>query len=395
MRPNRAANAQRRQTNVIPTQISERMKNLSPAKRELLLQKMREQQGAVAGAQSIPKRDTQEPPPLSFARERLWFLHQMLEDKSPYNMPAQVLLSGELDVAALERAFNEVVRRHESLRTSFSDSAGTPRQVIAPELPVALAVTDLSHLAPDERAAQAAALADSEARLPFDLSRPPLFRAALLRLSATEHHLLLTLHHVVADGWSIRVLVRELSALYESFRASVAAPLPALPIQYADYSVWQREWLAGAELERQLGYWRERLRSAPPLLEIPADRPRPAVQSFRGARLPVKLSASVATAVKDFARSGGATSFMVLLAAFEALLWRYTGQDDIVIGTPVANRNRAEVEGLIGYFANTLVLRTDLSGGPTFRQLVDRVRETSLGALAHQDLPFEKLVEEL
>jgi amino acid adenylation domain-containing protein len=372
----------------------EAVTNLSREKLELLVRRIGESR-ARAQEQITHDPDRSQSFPLSFTQQRLWFLDRLAPGSGAYNIPAAIRLTGELDSQALERALNEVVQRHESLRTFFSDSSGTPRQVIASSLSVSLPLTDLSHLPPDQRLAQAASLADSEARLPFDLSSAPLLRASLLRLSATEHQLLLTLHHVVADGWSIRVLIRELSSLYESFRSGAASSLPELPIQYADYAVWQRQWLAGAELERQLAYWRARLSGAPPVLELPADRPRPAVQSFRGARLPLTLSPSVAASVRELARSCGATSFMVLLAAFKALLSRYAGQDDIVVGTPVANRNRAEVEGLIGYFANTLVLRTDLSGRPTFRELLGRVKETSLGALAHQDLPFEKLVEEL
>jgi amino acid adenylation domain-containing protein len=371
------------------------MKNLSPAKRELLLQAMRKQAPVTAEARSIPRRDTQEPPPLSFAQERLWFLHQMMDDKSVYNMPGHVLLNGELDVDALSRALSEVIRRHEPLRTSFSHSNGSPLQLISPSIDLLLPLTNLSHLSPDARASQAASLADTHARTPFDLSRPPLLRAHLLRLSSTEHHLLLTLHHTIADGWSVRILVRELALLYEAFRSGKDSPLADLPIQYADYSVWQRERLQGSVLDEELAYWRERLANAPAVLELPTDRARPAVQSFRGARRAVRVGEETARGVRELARRCGATPYMVLLAAFKTLLWRYTGQSDVVVGTPVANRGRAELEGLIGYFANTLVLRTDVSGEPSFSEVVRRVREVTLGAYGHQEVPFEKLVEEL
>ena len=335
--------------------------------------------------------------PLSYAQQRLWFIHQLDPNSPAYNIPLAVRLSGRLDLAALHATLTEIVRRHEALRTTFAVHDGQPHQLIHPPAKLDLPVTDLTNLA--ERDQEAQRIAEEEARLPFDLVNGPLLRTRLLQLSEDEQVLLVTMHHIISDGWSMGVLVKEVAALYTALAAgqsiSPEEPLTALPIQYADYAVWQREWLRGEVLERQLSYWREQLAGAPAVLELPSDRPRPAVQSFRGSYEPVTVSAELTTRLKELSRREGVTLFMLLLGAWQVLLSRYTGAEEIVVGTPIANRQRGEVEGLIGYFVNALALRTDLSGDPTFRELVTRVREVALGAYLHQDVPFEKLVEEL
>jgi amino acid adenylation domain-containing protein len=375
--------------------ISERIANLSPEKRALFELHLMEKDASAAKEQEIPRRGASDHFPLSFAQQRLWLLEQFEPGSSVYNIPFAVHLTGLLDVTALEKSLNEIVQRHEALRTTFSTVQEEPVQIITPTLPLTLTLTDLRELPETQREAELRRLADREARRPFDLVPGPLLRAALLRLDEKEHVLLLTMHHIVSDGWSMGVLFRELSALYKAFCTGEPCQLPELPIQYADFAVWQRKWLQGETLEDQLSYWRDRLNGAPPLLELPTDRPRPSIQAYQGARHSLILPPSLNATLKAMGRQEGVTLFMMLLAGFKILLYRYTGQGDIVIGSPVANRNRVEIEELIGFFVNTLVLRTDLSGNPTFRQLLGRVSEECLGAYAHQDLPFEKLVEEL
>jgi amino acid adenylation domain-containing protein len=371
---------------------------LSPERRALLaLYALRRKKGA-AGATAIPKlprRPGVNVFPLSFAQERLWFLDQLMPGSTLYNSPGGVRFRGALDPAALERALDEVVRRHEILRTSFADEEGKPRQVVAPELSLRVSLTELTHLPETEREAEAYRLAVEEAWRPFDLKCAPVLRARLLRLGAEDHVLLVTMHHIISDGWSTSVLIREVAALYEAFAAGRPSPLAELPIQYADYAAWQRDAMHGPALERQLTYWSERLGGNRPSLELPADRPRPVVQSFRGATLDFTLPKTLAESLKELGRLHDCTLFMTLLAGFKALLARYSGQEDILVGTPIAGRDRGEIEGLIGIFINTLVLRTDLAGDPTFSELLTRVREVALGAYAHQSVPFEKLVGEL
>ncbi|RKH16116.1 non-ribosomal peptide synthetase, partial [Corallococcus sp. CA047B] len=333
--------------------------------------------------------------PLSFAQQRMWFLDQLQPGSASYNMASAVKLSGRLDVAALERTFAELVRRHEALRTTFETRDSQPVQVIAPRVASALEVIVLPGRTAAEQAAEVSRFARQETTRPFDLSRGPLFRAKLARLSETEHVLVLVMHHIVSDGWSMDVLVREVAALYGAYAAGRASPLPELEVQYADYAAWQRGWLRGDVLEGQLGWWRQQLEGAPHALELPTDRPRPATQSFRGARTGIQLPRALEEGVAALARQEGATPFMVLLAAWQVLLARYSGQQDISVGTPIAGRNRTELEGLIGFFVNTLVLRTKLEERASFRQVLRQVRETTLGAYAHQEVPFEKLVEEL
>jgi amino acid adenylation domain-containing protein len=335
-------------------------------------------------------------PPLSFAQERLWFLDQLEPGSAFYNLPFALRLRGALDVDALERSLGEIVRRHDALRTVFLEQGGTARQVIAPFGGFALTVKDLSHLPADAREAevQRELIAESTER-PFDLAAGPLFRASLLRLGADEHVLLLAQHHIVSDGWSMGVLYRELSALYAAYRQGRESPLPELGVQYADFAVWQREQLEGAALERQLAYWRERLAGAPELLELPTDHPRPPVRTYRGATVPVELSPELLERLQALARGEGATLYMVLLGAFQVLLSKYSGSEDVVVGSPIAGRTRKEVEELIGFFVNTLVLRTALSGDPSFREVLRRAREVTLGAYENQEVPFERLVAEL
>ncbi|HEX2081445.1 MAG TPA: amino acid adenylation domain-containing protein, partial [Longimicrobium sp.] len=333
--------------------------------------------------------------PLSFAQERLWFIDRLEPGSAVYNIPVARRLGGALDEAALERALGEIVRRHEALRTVFAEVDGSPMQMIAPFGGFALPVEDLSGLSEADREAALRRRAGEEARRPFDLSAGPLFRAGLLRLGAQEHVLLLCMHHIVSDGWSMGVLYRELSALYAAYREGGESPLEELPVQYADYALWQREQLEGETLERQLGYWKKQLGGAPALLELPTDHPRPAVQTFRGARERIELPGELLERLRGLGRREGATLYMVLLGVFQLLLSRYSGSEDVVVGSPIAGRTRREVEELIGFFANTLVLRTDFGGDPSFCELLGRVREVTLGAYEHQEMPFEKLVAEL
>ena len=333
--------------------------------------------------------------PTSFSQQRLWFFSQFEPGNPFYNIPAAVLLKGSLNVETLKRSFQETVRRHEALRTTFGTVDGKPVQVIHPTLNFALPVTDLRELPPAKREAEVQKLTAEAALQHFNLAKGPLLRANLLHLDSEEYILLLTLHHIVFDGWSIGVLLRELAALYEAFSTGKPSPLAELPIQYADFAVWQREWLGGDRARIDLAYWKQQLEGAPPLLELPTDRPRPSVQTYRGAKHSFLLSKALTEALNSLSRKENVTIFMTLLAAFKTLLYRYTGQADIVVGAPIANRNRAELEELIGFFVNTLVLRTDLSDTPTFRELLARIREVTLEAYAHQDLPLEQLVEEL
>jgi amino acid adenylation domain-containing protein len=333
--------------------------------------------------------------PLSFAQQRLWLLDRLEPGGATYNTPFAARLAGPLDAAALARSLAEVVRRHEALRTSFVATDGVPRQEIAAEADFTLATTDLGALLSAEREAEVIRRVREEGRRPFDLARGPLFRASLLRLAPELHVLLVVMHHIVSDGWSLGVLTRELEALYPAFAAGRPSPLPALPVQVADHARWQRAWLSGEVLAAQVAHWRRHLEGAPAALELPTDFPRPATPSHRGATHRFLLPRALATELGAFSRREGATLFMTLLAAFQVLLQRWSGQDDVVVGSPIAGRTRVETDGLIGFFVNTLVLRGDLSDDPPFRVLVARAREATLGAYAHQDVPFEKLVEEL
>ena len=363
---------------------------LSAAKRAVLEARL---QGRVrvAGIAPRPRGDAA---PLSFAQERLWFLDRLQPGSTGYNVTARLRL-GAVDAPAMERALAEVVRRHEVLRTTFREVDGVPVQVVGPAAGFVLPVEDLSGLDGAAREAEVRRRFAGESAHRFDLTAGPLFRATLLRLGADEHVLLLAMHHVVTDGWSMGILFRELRALYDAYRDGGESPLAPLPLQYADFAGWQREQGQGPAAERGLAYWTERLAGAPAVLELPADRPRPAVPSYRGGAVPIHLAAGTTERLRALARAEGATPFMVLLAAFQLVLARWSGTDDVVVGSPVAGRTRAEVQELIGLFVNTLVLRTDLSGDPTFRALLARVRQTVLGAYEHPDVPFERLVDAL
>ena len=375
------------------TGTASKVAHLSAEKRRLL-RLLTERQSEVLSFRPSRRRRPNRTP-LSFAQERLWFLDQLLPDRSVYNVPASIRISGKLNHHALERTLNEIVRRHEALRTTFQVVDDQPVQIITPPTETPLDVVDLQGLSPELRESRALKLASDEARRPFDLEAGPLFRSTLIRLDAYEHILLLTMHHIVSDGWSRGILTHEMSTLYEAFSNDKPSPLPELNIQYADFALWQRQWLQGDALQSQLSYWKQQLDGAPPVLELPSDRPRHPVPTFEGATAPFVLPKELSDSIKGLSRQEGLTLFMTLLAAFDTLLLHYSGQSDVVVGSPIANRNRSEIEGLIGFFVNTLVLRTDLSGNPTFRELMARVRDVALGAFAHQDLPFERLVEEI
>lgn len=371
------------------------MSGLSPAKRALLEKRLRGEFADNSKSHFIPRRPDQEVMPLSFAQERFWFLNQLEPGNPAYNRPLAIFLTGSLNVPALEQSLSEILRRHDVLRATFFTVEGQPVQIINPAEPLKLLVVDLSEVLPTERESQIKGLATEEAKRPFDLTQGPLLRATLLRQDKKEHVLLLVTHHIMFDGWSANVLIREIAALYEAFSTGSSSPLPKLPIQYADFAHWQRQFIAGKVVETQLSYWQQQLDGSPPVLGLPTDHPRPPVQTFRGATQSLVCRKSLSESLKDLSRQEGVTLFMTLLAAFQTLLHRHTGQQDIIVGSPIAGRNWVETEGLIGAFINTLVLRTDLSDHPTFRELLLRVRDVALGAYAHQDLPFEKLVEEL
>jgi len=333
--------------------------------------------------------------PLSFSQRRLWFLDQLQPGNPAYSLVQAIRIEGPLDLAALRSALQAIVARHASLRTTFGTVDGTPIQVVRPDATVQLPLRDLSGLAESEREAAAIGLAEQEARRPFDLERAPLLRTTLLRLSEADHLLVLNIHHIIVDGWSMGVLMQELQSLYPSFAAAEPPSLSELPIQYADFAIWEKQWLQGPLLEKLLSYWKGQLNGRPASLQLLTDHPRPALETLRGATRSFALPKALSDALMALSRREDSTLFMTLLAAFQTLLHRYTNQTDILVGTPVANRTRREVEPLIGFFVNTLVLRADLSGDPSFRELLGRVREAALQAYAHQDLPFEKLVEEL
>ncbi|MFE1744012.1 amino acid adenylation domain-containing protein [Coleofasciculus sp. H7-2] len=386
--------------------LSDRIAGLSPEKRELLLKRLNQKKEPSAPTQ-IPRQNRESNSfPLSFAQQRLWFFDQLEPGNTSYNIPAAVRVEGTLDAIALEQSLNAIIERHEVLRTAFTTVNGQPVQVITPDLKLTLPLVDLRKLSNTEREQAVRQLATSEAQKPFDLTQAPLLRVSLLHLSEFEFVVLFTMHHIVSDGWSMGIFIQELATFYKAFACrdainrvstprNVSRPLPELNIQYADFAVWQRQWLQGEVLEAQIAYWKKQLGGNLPVLDLPTDRPRPAVQTFQGAEEKFVLSKALTEALTKLGQQQGATLFIVLLAAFKTLLYRYTGQEDILVGSPIANRNRAEFEGLIGFFANTLVLRTDLSNNPTFKELLGRVREVALGAYSHQDLSFEKLVEVL
>lgn len=366
---------------------------LSPRKKAIL-DALLDKEGMASTEDKIPRRRESGPAPLSFSQQRLWFFDQFEPASFVYNVLTPVSLRGNLDVSALQEAFNHLVRRHEALRTTFELREGQPVQIIGQQQSIPIRRIDLSHQARPEQQEQFHAVFNDETCRPFDLKKGPLLRITLVRMAAEEHALLLAMHHIVTDGWSMNVLVREAVALYAMYSAGLAPGLSPLPIQYADFAVWQRSWLQGEVLEQQLAYWKQHLGAKPAVLELPTDFPRPAVQTYRGASFIFPFSPALSQSLKTFCRAQQATMFMVLLAAFNVLFHRYTGQQEIIVGSPIANRNRKELEGLIGFFANTLPMRTNVSGELSFREVLARLKEAALGAYAHQDLPFEYLVEQ-
>jgi amino acid adenylation domain-containing protein len=333
--------------------------------------------------------------PASFAQERLWFLDQLEPGTAAYNLVRAFRISGPLNIDALTSAIAAAVRRHESLRTIFESVDGLARQIVLPEVVVKVPVLNLTDLPEGERKAAALRIASEEGKKPFDLTRGPLLRSVLLRLDRDQYILVLAMHHIITDGWSISILFRELTQFYEAFMEGTVPELPELPVQYAEYAQWQREYIAGEVLARQVKYWKTKLAGAPTLLDLPTDYARPSNHSWQGATEELIFDKQVLARLKDFAQAQGATLFMVSMAAFEALLWRYTGQQSILIGTPTAARSQIEIEKLVGFFVNTLVFRADFSADLTFRDLIHQVRGCALEAYSHQDVPFEKLVEEL
>ena len=343
---------------------------------------------------SFPRADRGRDIPLSYAQQRLWFIDQMEPGSPAYNIPCAVRLTGSLDADALRRSLDEVIRRHEALRTSFPLREGQPVQQISPDHKIRLEELDLSEMGERQRVQRVKELIREETSRGFDLARGPVIRGRLLRLGSQEHALIVTTHHIVSDGWSIGLMIKEFAQLYEAFKEGKPSPLAELEVQYADYAVWQREWLSGEVLQSQLEYWSKQLEGIT-VLELPTDRARPATISYRGASEGFVVPAELTRDLNGLSRREGLTMFMTLLAGFQMMLSRYSGQDDIAVGTPIAGRSRVEIEGLIGFFVNTLVMRTKLTGEPTVREALSRVREMALEAHAHQDLPFERLVEEL
>jgi hypothetical protein len=374
---------------------ADRLERLSPEQRTLLERRLQERQTGRHRDRITRRPANLAEIPLSFAQQRLWFLDQLTPGSPAYNIVFALRMQGALEIPALAASFGEIVRRHEALRTTFARDGGTPRQVISPPFTPLLGVVDLRALEPAIRDREASGLAHREAVQPFDLARGPLLRITLLRLDDEAHLAVFVIHHIVSDGWSTGVLVREVAALYRAFLAGEPSPLPEPPVQYADFAEWQRRWLQGAVRERSLAFWTLRLAGAPPLLELPGARPRPQRPTGRGAALLRHLSPELVLAIQALGHRESATLFMTLLAAFQAVLHARTGATDLVIGTDVSGRDRTETEGLIGFFVNQMALRGDLAGNPTFRELLARVREALLEAHAHQDLPFDQLVEAL
>src|SRR5579863_1563069 len=370
---------------------------LSEAKRLLLEKLLRG--GIAQKAPSIvakPHTTQKNMAPLSYGQQQLWLLAQLIQDTPVYTECVTIHLPGTLDVPTFERSFNEVLRRHEAWRTSFPQVKGQPVQMVHPFMPLPLPVVDLRSLAEDKREAEAVRLATNEISQPFDLANGPLLRTLLVQLSDTEHRLYLTLHHIIFDGYSLyQIFLPELRMLYDAFLREESSPLPELPVQYPDFALWQREWAQGDTMAEQLAYWRKHLAHATAHVTLPVDHPRPAVPTYKGSMHPFALSQSLTDALKTLSKREGVTLYMLLVTVFQILLCRYSGQDDILIGTAISDRKRQEVQHLMGFFLNTLVLRTNLSGNPTVREMLQRVREVVLEAHAHADVPFEVLVKEL
>jgi amino acid adenylation domain-containing protein len=368
----------------------------NPTIRELSRRVEREREGGRRREEAVlVRRGREGRTPLSFAQQRLWFLDQMEPNNAFYNIPGAIRLEGELDMEALEKAINEIERRHEVLRTRIEVEEGEPWQVVEEWEERRIEREDLRSLGEGEREEEVRRRAREEAGIGFDLKRGRLLRVKVLKLEERLHVALLTMHHIVSDGWSIGILIREIGRLYKAYVSGEESPLEELPIQYADFAAWQREYLTGDVLKSHLAYWKKQLGGKLPVLNLPTDHPHPSVSSYRGAAKSFLLPEELCQSLRDLSRREGMTLFMTLLAAFKTLLYRYTAQEDIIVGAAVANRNRAEIEPLIGFFVNMLPMRTDLSGNPRFRELLKRVKETALGGYAHQDIPFEKLIEEI
>jgi fengycin family lipopeptide synthetase B len=380
---------------VMESTIADRKVRLSAAKQALLAKRLRGEAASHSRWQEIPRRTQQNFVPLSFAQQRLWLLDQLEPGNTAYNISRVFQFDGPLDSIALTKALNAIVARHESLRTSFTISDGQPVQAIAPAVKVHLKFTDLIDRGDMAQRDELLRLATEDARRGFSLTQCPLFRVHLLRLGAEKHLLLLTIHHIVSDAWSLEIFKRELSELYQAYCDDREPELSPVQIQYPDYAVWRRNWVGGGAVDEQIAYWRERLTPTPPALVLPTDKQRPQRLSFRGAHQAVSMPKRLSEQLQSLAQHEQATFFMIVLAAFNALLHRYTGADDIAVGTPVAGRNRVEAEPLIGFFVNTLVLRSDLSGNPTFRELLRRTRENTFAAYANREVPFELLVQEM
>jgi hypothetical protein len=375
--------------------VSSDLRNQLVEHKAEIIELLRQAKTAVQSSSTIKPRLREGDRPVSFSQQRLWFLDRMQPGSPLYNIPVGLRLTGRLNAIGLEQCFDEIVRRHLILRTTFANRNGKPTQIVRSRLTLTLPLVDLRSIPESRRTVKAQQLASDEAIRPFDLEHGPLLRVTFIRLDSEEYLGLLTMHHIVSDGWSAAILVRELGALYRCFCDGRESDLAELSVQYLDFAAWQRERIQGEILERQMSYWKERLAGAPPALDLPTDHPRPALRSHNGARQSLSVRKDIAEAVKRLSQQEGATLFMAFLGIFNALLYRYTGQEDIVVGVPIAGRNRVEIENLIGFFVNTLVLRVRLSDNPTFRELLKRVKEATLGAYANQEVPFEKLVEEL
>jgi amino acid adenylation domain-containing protein len=377
--------------------IAERISALTPEQRALFEARLKQKGLHVPAVQTIPRRKEAGSAtcPASIDQERLWFIDQLQPGNTAYNIFNASRIRGPLDVPVMERVINELIGRHEVLRTTLKSVNGLPMQVIAPELKITLTPVSLQHLPTQERYAEAVRLTTEEFARPFDLEHDPLVRVGLLRLAEDDHVLQVNMHHAITDRWSFAVFEKELAVLYQAFATGQPSPLPELPIQFADYAVWQRERMNGDEYRRDLDYWRGRLAGAPFVLDFPTDFPRPPIQNFQGARVYISYPKSLLDGLKELSRREGVTMFMTLMAAFKALIYRYTEQPDILISTPIGTRLRPETENLVGYLLNLLIVRTDLSGNPTFRELLKREQESCVGAFAHQEVPFGKLVQEL
>ncbi|HVT80555.1 MAG TPA: condensation domain-containing protein, partial [Phycisphaerae bacterium] len=376
------------------TRLEEKLQSLSPERRALLARRLKAQGGGAQPRIQATARHGQDTFPLSFAQQRLWFLEQWAPGNPAYVQIFNLHLKGAPRPALLAEALRQLIQRHEALRTTFVTVDGQPAQRIHPQLAIDLPLTDLSQLPAEAGAAEAARMTLQEARKPFDLERGPLIRAQLLRLTAEEWRLLMTQHHIITDAGSLNLMLRELAAIYSALATGKPSPLAAPALQYVDFAQWQRNWLQGEALEKQMAYWRGKLQGLE-TIDLPLDHARPAMQRYLGIKRFVTLPPEIATSLRAMCQREGVTLYILTMAVFKVLLQRYTGLSSIVVGSPSANRERIETESIMGFFTNTLVMQTDVSGDPTFRELLKRVKETALEAYAHQDVPFEKLVEEL